>query len=81
MAYFGFLNKGSWDGFHVVITPDELKYGEMTNGYFNEYGFADEENLEKERDLKEYFDLFDIKNITLQKIRKANSTKKMPTKR
>ena len=53
----------------------------MTNGYFNEYGFADEENLEKERDLKEYFDLFDIKNITLQKIRKANSTKKMPTKR
>ena len=29
--------------------------------------FADEENLEKERDLKEYFDLFDIKNITLQK--------------
>lgn len=79
--YFGFLNKGSWDGFHVVITPDELKYGEMTNGYFNEYGFADEENLEKERDLKEYFGLFDIKNITLQKIRKANSTKKMPTKR
>ena len=78
--YFGFLKDGSWDGFHIRLSPDSFKYGKMNDGYFNEFGFADEEFVKKEGLLKEYLSLFTSKVLVVEKIRKANSTKQMPNK-
>lgn len=78
--YFGFLKDGSWDGFHIRISPDTMKYGNMSDGFFNELGFADEEFLEKERLLIDYLSLFSGNTLVVEKIRKANSTKQMPGK-
>ena len=76
--YFGFLKNGTWDGFHIELSPDEFKYGNYTDGYFNEYGFADDEFVKKEAQLKEYFELFSGSGIKLEKIRKSSSTKERP---
>ena len=65
--YLGYLKDGSWDGFHVIISPDEMKWGEFENGNFVEFGFVGES--ENEKKLKEHLNKFDI-NLN---VKKANS--------
>ena len=53
--------------FHVIISPDEMKWGEFENGNFVEFGFVGES--ENEKKLKEHLNKFDI-NLN---VKKANS--------